>query len=84
MTSDLWRLIVHGGDGDVEEEAGDGASMLVADGEDELDEERLRADVLHRRHEGHLHVVHCMLPQHRTKELSAFIRLLFLYTLLRN
>lgn len=41
--------------------------MLVADGEDELDEERLRADVFHGRHEGHLHVVHCMLPQHGTK-----------------
>lgn len=41
--------------------------MLVADGEDELDEERLRADVLHGGHEGHLHVVHCMLPQHGTK-----------------
>lgn len=75
MTSDLWCLVVHGGDGDVEEEAGDGAAVLVADGEDELDQQRLRADVLHRRHEGHFHVVHCVLEENRRQSvyLSTFL-----------
>lgn len=61
MTSDLWRLVVHRGDGDVEEQARDGAPVAVANGEGELDEKLLRTDVLHRRHERHFHVVHCML-----------------------
>lgn len=64
LTSDLWCLVVHGGDGDVEEEAGDGAAVVVADGEHEVEEQRLRANVLHGRHEGHFHVVHCMLGEH--------------------
>lgn len=68
MTSDLWCLVVHRGDGDVEEEAGDGAAVVVADGEDELDEQRHRADVLHGRHKGHFHVVDCMLGEHRREE----------------
>lgn len=61
MTSDLWGLVVHGDDGDVEEEVGDGAAVVVADGEDELDEERLQADVFNGRHEGDFHVVDGML-----------------------
>lgn len=31
LTSDLWCLVVHGGDGDVEEKPRDGATMLVTD-----------------------------------------------------
>lgn len=64
LTSDLWRLVVHRSDGDVEEKAGDGSSVVVADGEDELHKQRLRPDVLHWRHEGHFQVVHCMLGEY--------------------
>lgn len=67
-TSDLWCLVVHRGDGDVEDKVGDGATMLVTDREDELDQQRLRADVLHRRHEGHFHVVHGMLGKEERKD----------------
>lgn len=70
LTSDLWCLVVHRDDGDIEEKAGDGAAVVVADREDELDEQRLRADVLYRGHEGHFHVVHCMLGEHRKLSLS--------------
>lgn len=60
-TSDLWCLVVHRGDSDVENKVRDSATMLVTDREDELDQQRLWADVFHRRHEGHFHVVHGML-----------------------
>lgn len=57
MTPDLWRLVVHWQHGDVEEQARHSAALLVADREDEVQLQWVRADVLHRGHEGHLHVV---------------------------
>lgn len=64
LTSDLWRLVVHRDDGDVEDKVGDGSTMVVADGEDKLEKQWIWADVLYWRHEGHLPVVHCVLQEH--------------------
>lgn len=62
-SSDLWCLVVHGGDADVEGDARDGASMLVADGEDKLDQQYFWPNVLHGRHEGNLPVMQSMLGE---------------------
>lgn len=66
QTSNLRFLVVHGGDGNVEGEPGDGATVLVGHRKDKLDKERVDTDVLHGRHEGHFHVAHCMLGEQRT------------------
>lgn len=71
-------MVVHRDDGDVEEEIGDGAAVLVTDGEDELEQQRLGADVLHRGHERHLHVVHRMLEGRGVEDCIYFKILIYL------
>lgn len=65
LTSDLRGQVVHRGHGDVEDQAGHDPPSGVADREDKLDKQRVGSDVLYRRHEGHLHVCHCMLQGQR-------------------
>lgn len=63
MTPDLWRLVVYWQHGDVEEQARHGAALLVADREDKVELQWVRANVLHRGHEGHLKVVDGLLEE---------------------
>lgn len=81
-------MVVHRDDGDVEEEARDGATLLVADREDKLEQQRLGTDVLHRGHERHLHVVHRMLEDRGIEDCIYFKTMIYLlviyqFTLLR-